>query len=100
MLPYAPLLPVSHLEFVSYNTPVVGASIISSCPTHLESTSLVVAAGGLDIFCSTVSTVQAYDLLSGQFNYVILGLSVVVVLAVTVVTSRLAQRKTLNDKWK
>jgi hypothetical protein len=98
--PYAAVLPVVATDLVAHVHVLSNIRRIVAVPTHLESTSLI-AAFGDDIFVAPVVFGNApYDVLSPFFNYWLLFVSLGVVVAATAVTSVLATRKELYDKWK
>merc|ERR1740117_2067650 len=98
-MPYAPVMPVKPTDILTHYNPVTQVAGIISSPTALESTSLVFCYG-LDLFFTPVQTAKAYDVLSPGFNYTLLYVSVLVVVALHIVTSYIASIKTLNERWK
>jgi hypothetical protein len=76
--------------------------LIRTVPTHLESTSIVVAIGDDGrIFSAPVYIGNApFDLLSPFFDYWLLYVSVTFVATGVVMTSILARRAELYNKWK
>jgi outer membrane protein assembly factor BamB len=98
--PYSHTLPVIWTDFINHMHKVENVTRIESFPTHLESTSVIVAIGQ-DIFISPVYIGNApYDVLSPFFNYWLLYVSVCVVVGGVIVTSVLAKRRELFNKWK
>ena len=87
-------------DFVSHKHTLDKVHAIKTCPTHLESVSLAVSIGK-DIFVSPVYIGNApYDVLSPFFNYWLLYVSVSIVVVAVSVTSIIAKRTDLNNKWK
>ena len=88
-------------DFVSHAHIIENVSVIASTPTHLESTSIVIAFSAGSVFSSPVYLGTApYDVLSPFFNYWLLYVSVAVVTGGVLVTSVLARRADLYNKWK
>ena len=99
--PYSAVLPVIPTDFVSHAHIIENVSVIASTPTHLESTSIVIAFSAGSVFSSPVYLGTApYDVLSPFFNYWLLYVSVAVVTGGVLVTSVLARRADLYNKWK
>ena len=99
--PYTPLLPMHAGEFVSHKHVIEFVWKILTVPTHLESTCLAFAVGESEIFVAPIYPGSApYDVLSPFFNFYLLAVSVAVVALSVIVTSVLADRKQLYNKWK
>jgi hypothetical protein len=100
--PYSAVLPVIPSDFLSHTRSIeYGISKLVSVPTHLESTSIVVAVGKGDIFVAPIYIGNApYDVLSPFFNYWLLFVSLAGVFVAVAITSVMAHRKSLYDKWK
>jgi len=97
--PYNPMIPLKQTEMLNYYHALSRVTGIASSPTALESTSLVFAYG-LDLFFIPVQSAKGFDVLSPGFNYILLYGSVGLVFVIWVVSSFLAQRKALQDRWK
>jgi len=97
--PYAPVMPLRPTDVLTYYNPIGKVTGIASAPTALESTSLVFSYG-LDLFFAPVQTAKAYDVLSPGFQYGLLYASVGTVFGGLVISSVVASRKTLSDRWK
>ncbi|KAF4748643.1 DUF1620 super, partial [Perkinsus olseni] len=97
--PYTPLVPMKATDVVTYNNEVEGLKFIRTTPTHFESTSLLVLFG-LDMYMTPTNTAQRYDLLGPDFDYPLLTVSIAVVLATIFITTRMASRKALENRWK
>lgn len=97
--PYSPLIPLKPTDVLTHSNSVGQVAGIISSPTALESTSLVFTYG-LDLFFVPVQTAKAYDVLSPGFNYLLLYASLGIVVVVFVITSFVAQRKALQERWK
>ena len=99
--PYTPLLPVHAGEFVSHKHVIEFVWKMLTVPTHLESTCLAFAVGESEIFVAPIYPGSApYDVLSPFFNFYLLASSVALVALSVIVTSVLADRKQLYNKWK
>merc|ERR1719265_2947186 len=99
MPPYNAMLPLKPTDVLTHYNPMSRVVGIASSPTALESTSIVFCYG-LDLYFAPVQTAKAYDVLRPGFNYTLLYASVGSVLACFIVTSYLARRKALYDRWK
>jgi len=97
--PYQPVMLLKSTDVLSHYNAVSRVNGIVSSPTGLESTSLVFAHG-LDLFFTPVQTAKGYDVLSPGFNYKLLFLSCAFVIVVFIVSSIVASRKALQDRWK
>jgi len=97
--PYAPVMPLRPSDVLTYDNPHGQVAGIVSSPTALESTSLIFSYG-LDLFFTPVQTAKAYDVLSPGFQYNLLYASVGVVFAGLLITTFIASRRTLADRWK
>eukprot|EP01065_Artemidia_motanka_P029593 TRINITY_DN35685_c0_g1_i1.p1 TRINITY_DN35685_c0_g1~~TRINITY_DN35685_c0_g1_i1.p1 ORF type:complete len:931 (+),score=327.18 TRINITY_DN35685_c0_g1_i1:75-2867(+) len=83
---------------VSHNRTVFGLDTISTFPTNLESTSLMLASGQ-DLFFSRVSPEKPFDLLGEDFGYSMLSLTLLVISLATWVCSVLSSRNKLKAQW-
>lgn len=100
--PYSPLLPIVQTDLITHMQVTEKVKLIRTVPTHLESTSIVVAIGDDGrIFSAPVYIGNApFDLLSPFFDYWLLYVSVTFVATGVVMTSILARRAELYNKWK
>eukprot|EP00808_Paulinella_micropora_P010476 g38498.t1 len=98
LIPYETDIYVDDKKVISYNHSIPRLSGLSSSPTELESTSLVVA-WGLDLFLVRVTPSGFFDLLDPDFNHHFLVLTVTSVLLLLLVTNVLSKRKTLELAW-
>lgn len=98
--PYSHTLPIVWTDVISHQHRLDEVRSIKMLATHLESVSIAVALGK-DLFVSPVYIGNApYDVLSPFFNYWLLYVSVSVVVVAVSVTSVIAKRTDLNNKWK
>ena len=98
LMPYRPILPIAQQMGINYNLSVFRPRTIYSAPSGLESTSLVLVAG-LDLFFAPVTPSKQFDLLSGDFNFAGLTLSLIALAAGVVALQKLAARKQLVANW-
>ena len=98
LIGYAPVLPVVQTSMVSYNFTIGDVRGVRCAAAVLESSTLV-AAWGVDLFYTRHSPSKAYDCLNDDFNYPMLILCLVVMLAATIVTWYFNSRKELNAAW-
>jgi hypothetical protein len=99
LMQYSPYLPLIPQQIVSYNTTVANLHTITSTPSAVESTSLVLAYG-LDIFYVRVCPSKEFDMLSADFNYTLLILIIATLFFAMVVCRSIVNRKTLMAYWK
>ena len=80
---------------------VVGGGIkhIVTSPTKLESTTLILAFGGLDVNFNRVQSSGGFDLLASDFNHPLLLLILVTLAVVVIIVRKVYKNKTLADKW-
>lgn len=98
-IPYTPQIPLDPLQIISYNITINNLRGVETSHAVLESTSLVFAYG-VDLFFTRITPSQRFDLLSDDFNYLFLVLSVSAVFLAIAVTKKLENRKTLKESWK
>ena len=98
VMPYRPILPVAHQMTVNYNLTVQRVHAISTHPSGLESTSLALVSG-LDVFFIPVTPSKQFDLLSDDFNFNGLTLSLIALSAAVIALQKLAARKQLLANW-
>ena len=84
LMRYTPVLEIDPQSIISHQREVLGVKAIITSPAVLESTSLVLAWGDVDIFGTRVSPSMAFDVLGkgfgrGQLILTLLGLGVGVV---------------------
>eukprot|EP00117_Sycon_ciliatum_P026496 scpid27070/ scgid21739/ Uncharacterized protein KIAA0090 homolog len=98
-MPYLPELPYNTLSLINYNQSVTSVRQIHTCPSGLESTSLVFAHG-LDLFFTRLSPSKTFDQLPADFDRLFIIGILVLLGTVTFVSSRLSARKALQQSWK
>ena len=97
---YMPAIEVDPRWVVSHERQVVGIRSIVAAATHVESTSLVLAFGAVDVFGTRVAPSLAFDLLDKGFGKLQM-LGTVVALAIGVFVLRpMVTRKQINLRWK
>ena len=72
---------------------------ILSSPAQLESTSLIFAYGGLDLFASRVAPSHTFDILSENFYKVQLVLTIAALSVAILVTRPIVRNKRLKEQW-
>ena len=122
--PYKPELQFPPQLYINYNQTVGLLRHIYSTPSGLESTSLVLACGlgqcsptpppcpplpdfellclhfVLDLYFTRVLPSKQFDLLAVDFDYNLIALVVVGMVAATIILSQLSARKSLQLLWK
>jgi outer membrane protein assembly factor BamB len=99
LIPYYPRLYFPPPTYVTYNKTIHRLQNIVTSGSSLESTTLVLAVG-LDLFFTRISPAEAYDILTSDFNYPALILTITVLCVATFVTSRMIRRKDTLRAWK
>jgi hypothetical protein len=79
LLPYQPELNINFKDMLSYYKAIFGIKSLRGFPTAYESTSLVFGYG-MDLFCTTVSPSNSFDMISSEFNYLGLVITIVALL--------------------
>ncbi|KAJ6257533.1 hypothetical protein Dda_7318 [Drechslerella dactyloides] len=96
---YEPFLGVDHQRgSLSHARELMGIRSVSTAPSLLESTSIVVA-WGVDIFGTRTSPSEAFDVLGRGFNKLTLILSVVAVGFGTMFLRPMVRKKQINQRW-
>lgn len=96
---YTPNLEIDPRMVVTHERDVVGIEAIVTAPTHVESTSLVLAFGAVDVFGTRLAPSMAFDLLDKGFNKASM-LATVLALAVGVAVLRpMVAKKQINMRW-
>ncbi|XP_020574945.1 ER membrane protein complex subunit 1 [Phalaenopsis equestris] len=91
-----PIIPQSH---VTHSLQVEGIRGIVTFPAKLESSTLVFAYG-VDLFFSRITPSRSYDSLTEDFNFALLLITIVALLAAILVTWVLSEKRELRDKWR
>ncbi|EFX02072.1 duf1620 domain containing protein [Grosmannia clavigera kw1407] len=96
---YAPAFEVDPRLVVSHERDVVGIRAIVAAPTHVESTSVVLAFGRVDVFGTRVAPSLTFDLLDKSFGKASM-LATVAALAVGVAVLRpMVTKKQIDMRW-
>jgi len=99
LVPYNPLLPFMTNNIVSHKYPTIGVTHLTSAPTLLESTALLLASG-LDMFCtSAIQPSGTFDILGSGFNKFQLVLTLAALAVGVAVAKPAVARKNLKEKW-
>eukprot|EP00899_Mesostigma_viride_P000410 jgi/Mesvir1/1036/Mv17562-RA.3 len=98
LVPYSEELPFIPPMFVTHREQVAKLRHVVTAPARLESASHVLAYG-LDLFYTRTSPSKSYDLVSDDFNYALLVVTIVLLLVAAYVTSRAAHARILARKW-
>ena len=99
MIQYQPLLWIPPDGTLTYNSTIPRLSGMATAPTNMESATLV-AAWGLDVFVSQHHPSGPYDLLSEDFNYVLLILMTAGLCVVTYFLKLASSSAAVSLLWK
>nr|XP_039250334.1 ER membrane protein complex subunit 1-like [Styela clava] len=99
LMPYVPDIQVHPAMLVNYNKTIHGITNIYSCPSALESTSIVLVTG-LDLFFTRTQPSKMFDVLKEDFEYAFIAAVVLGMFIAALVTRKLAQNKKLKKAWK
>lgn len=95
---YDPVLPDNPKHVLSHSYDVAQTRRITTAPSLLESTSLVLSEG-LDMFLTRTAPSGTFDLLSEGFNKKQLVLTIAGLVVGILVTRPIVRKKRLNSKW-
>ncbi|XP_077210891.1 catalytics [Tasmannia lanceolata] len=99
VMPLTDSLPIIPQSYATHSLQVEGLRDIVTIPAKLESTSLIFAYG-VDLFFTRISPSRTYDSLTEDFNYALLLLTIVVLVAAIFVTWVWSEKKELREKWR
>ena len=99
LMQYFPDLPVIATHFLTHEGVVLGLDSLRSFPTKLESSSVVVAFG-VDLFVTVSMPSKGFDLLSEDFNKLLLGVMVLTLFGLILYLGRVVAEKQLKAAWK
>ena len=99
IIPYQAVVPVMPVRVVTYNQTVPGLRAIATAPARLESAGHMVATG-LDLFYTRVAPSNNFDLLSDDFQYLVLILVIAALAAATGAAWMAAKNKRLEEAWR
>ncbi|KAJ9702333.1 hypothetical protein PVL29_004189 [Vitis rotundifolia] len=99
IIPLTDSLPIIPQSYVTHTLKVEGLRGIVTAPAKLESTTLVFAYG-VDLFFTRIAPSRTYDLLTDDFSYALLLITIVALVAAIFVTWILSERKELQEKWR
>jgi hypothetical protein len=99
LLPYATTLPFMHGNLITHGDAVGRLRSLASCPSGLESTSLLLALG-VDTLLARVAPARAWDTLDREFNAAGLLALLAALVVVTLLLGRLVKAKALAEQWK
>ncbi len=96
---YTPYLPAIRNTMPTYNKRVERVHTMATRPSHLESTTILLAWGGLDVFSGRVIPSTRFDVLAPDFNYVQLILVLIMMVLSTFGLSSYVRHKKLVSQW-
>lgn len=86
-------------SYATHSLQVEGLRNIVTVAAKLESTTLVFGYG-IDLFFTRIAPSRTYDSLTEDFNYALLLITIVALIAAIIVTWVLSEQKDLRDKWR
>lgn len=92
-------IPLISLMSLSHSTNVEGVKGIVSCPSDLESQSLLLAFGGADIFFARTSPSRGFDLLPDSFSRVLLSIVVGALVVILLLIQMRVSKKIRDQGW-
>mmetsp|Transcript_16375 Transcript_16375/g.15694 ORF Transcript_16375/g.15694 Transcript_16375/m.15694 type:complete len:1227 (-) Transcript_16375:96-3776(-) len=97
---YNPFIHIMPQQALTQDSRVAGEAVhVLTASVRLESTSLVLVFGGLDIFFTRASPSQGFDVLASDFNHPLL-IFLLLILAIAVLGLRnIHNSKTLKQSW-
>lgn len=98
LFPYVPAIEIDPKGRITHQRTVMGMKQISTTPSELESTCIVLAFGG-DLFGTRVAPSMAFDILGKGFGKVQLVLTVVGLAIGTAFVAPMVRRKQINSRW-
>lgn len=99
IIPYIPELGIQHENIINYNQSITKISGIYTAPSALESTCLALVTG-LDLFVTRVSPSKTFDLLKEDFDYFLISIVLIGLIAASWIVKHLAAKKTIKQAWK
>jgi hypothetical protein len=100
LLPYAPHLPVLPPHVVTYNHTLHGLHSLYTAPSSLESTTLLLGVGDLDLYFTRLyPSHKPFDLLPDTFNHVLVSLVLLISVVGVGFLGKAAQAKALREAW-
>ncbi|KAL3285148.1 hypothetical protein HHI36_019269 [Cryptolaemus montrouzieri] len=97
--PYMPEIPLHPEATINYNQTLSKVKGISVAPARLESTSHILVHG-LDMFYTRVAPSKTFDVLKEDFDYKLIILVLIGLIAASYVSKTLASRKAIKQAWK
>ncbi|XP_055958208.1 ER membrane protein complex subunit 1, partial [Patella vulgata] len=99
VIPYIPEIPIHTEAIINYNRTLSRVDGIYTGPAGLESTSLILTYG-LDMFYTRVMPSKMFDVLKEDFDYVLIGSILFIMILVSILTQKLAAKRALSRAWK
>jgi len=98
--PYSAHLPLLPPHVLTYNHTLHNLHTLHTSPSSLESTTLLLGLGDLDLFFTRLHpSSKPFDLLPETFNHVLVSVVLVVSVVGVWFMGRAAQAKTLREAW-
>ncbi|KZT58169.1 DUF1620-domain-containing protein [Calocera cornea HHB12733] len=98
LIPFDSVIPDDPRRTVSQNIQVMGTTRLSTTPTALESTTLLLASG-VDLFLARLSPSSTFDILSDSFNKTQLILTIIGLIAGIAIVRPIVESKKVRQRW-
>ena len=99
LIRYSEVIPILPSNWVTQHRVVHDIRGLVTAPAELES-NIHFLAFGLDLFYARITPSQSFDALDDDFNYVLLSLTLVALVAAVVVARRVADANELHHAWR
>lgn len=99
LVKYEPYIGIMENAVISHHRQVIVNSISTTGAT-LESTSLVIAYGDLDVFFTRITPSQPFDVLNSKFGKTKLLYTIVALIAAVTLLRPIVNRKSVNALWR
>mmetsp|Transcript_13200 Transcript_13200/g.24714 ORF Transcript_13200/g.24714 Transcript_13200/m.24714 type:complete len:867 (+) Transcript_13200:1078-3678(+) len=96
--PYNAVLPMIHTNIINYDRMLEGLDSLKTTWTLLESTSIL-AAYGLDLFSSKVMPERTFDMLTEEFSYSAIIITIGLLLVLNIVGKRYFAMKEVDKRF-
>lgn len=100
LIPYDSVLAPNARSVISHSRQILGVKSIITGSTAIESTSIVLAYGSLDLFYTRITPSGPFDMLTPNFEKIKLLMTIAVLVGVVMILSPMVSRKKTNAEWR